>query len=288
MSKVTYNHTYIHIYLSFLTHHYFIQHIYDNILSSIIELEINMASSIYANQPSSPMVTSSTSIPTEEIGYSPPPNTNRRGGFGNKLRNLFRRNSPSPNRTTSSERRPPPSTISVRETSSSPTSGKSSTEAPHLRAPTVNWAFGKKKSKSPATASTPTTSKKKIKASRKTNESSTPPLEISSPIYRQEIQSSIQGQHFTPRTPELVHSSTTGLHSSSTYEPTTRGFRDYAIIDQTQSYQQVSTLVIISIVVISKEIFSYFRSFFLFLFVNNMYYYFTNNNKNQLFVDLIF
>jgi len=60
-------------------------------------------------------------------------------------------------------------------------------------------------------------------------------MEISSPIYQQGNQTSIQGQYFTPRTPELIHGSTGRPQPSSNYEVTAaKGFRDYVVIDQTQ------------------------------------------------------
>jgi hypothetical protein len=200
-----------------------------------------MSSTIYANQNITPVVSRRSPTTMEDTGYNPQRANNRRG-LGDRIRNIFGRNSSSsPNRAASNDRRPP-TTSTVRQGASSPTSGKSSTDAPQLHAPTVPKLFGKKKSKLPATASTPTTSKKKIKASQKTNPAPTAPMEISSPIYHQETPTSIQGQLFSPRTPELVHSSTERLQSSSssTYENTaTRGFRDYIIIDQTQYPSQV-------------------------------------------------
>jgi hypothetical protein len=201
-----------------------------------------MSSTIYINQNPTPVVTRRSPTSMEDTGNNPQRAPNRRSLSG-KLRNIFRRNSSSsPNRATSNDRRSP--TIPAgRQGASTPTSGKSSTDAPHLQAPSVPRLFGKKKSKLPATASTPTTSKKKIKASQKKNQAPAPPMEISSPIYQQENQTFIQGQVFSPRTPELVHSSTERLQSSSSsaYEGTTtaKGFRDYVVIDQTQYSQQV-------------------------------------------------
>lgn len=201
-----------------------------------------MSSTLYANQNPSPIVTRRTPMTIDNAGNNSQPNENRRS-LSSKLRNLFRRSSPSPNRTTANDRNLP--TTSVRQTSASPVSGKSSSEVPHLRAPTVKWPLGKKKTKPPTTTSTPTTSKKKIKANRKTNPTSTPAMEISSPIYQQGNQTSIQGEYFTPRTPELVHGSAERTQSPSNYTVTTRkGFRDYVIIEQSQQPQQVRLLVI--------------------------------------------
>lgn len=190
-----------------------------------------MSSTIYAKQNPSPVVTRRAPMSTEDTANNTQRNTNRRS-LSARLRNLFRRNSSSPIRSPSNDRSP--QTTSVRQTSSSPVSGKSSTEAPHLRAPTVNWPFGKKKKKLSTTKSTPKTSKKKIKSNQKKNQASTLHVEISNPIYQPENQTSIQGQNFTPRTPEFVHGSTGRPQPSSTYEvTTTKGFRDYAIITQT-------------------------------------------------------
>jgi hypothetical protein len=190
-----------------------------------------MSSTIYTKQNPSPVVTRRAPMSTEDTANNTQRNTNRRS-LSARLRNLFRRNSSSPIRSPSNDRSP--QTTSVRQTSSSPVSGKSSTEAPHLRAPTVNWPFGKKKKRLSTTKSTPKTSKKKIKSNQKKNQAPTLHVEISSPIYQQENQTSIQGQNFTPRTPEFVHGSTGTPQPSSTYEvTTTKGFRDYAIITQT-------------------------------------------------------
>jgi hypothetical protein len=200
-----------------------------------------MSSTIYAKQNPSPVVTRRAPISNEDTGNGSQRTTNRRSLSG-KLRSLFRRDSLSPNRTTSKERRPPPTTTSsVRQGSASPASVKSGTEAPQLRAPTVHWPFGKKKTKlPPPPTNTSTTNKKKTKVSRKTKKTAVPPMEISSPIYQQENQTLIYGQNFTPRTPEFLHVGTGRLQSASNYEvTTTKGFRDYVVIDQTQQFQQV-------------------------------------------------
>jgi hypothetical protein len=237
-----------------------------------------MSSTLYAQQNPSPVVTSRSQMTIEDIGNSSQRTSNRRSLSG-KIRSLFRRDSPSPNRTIKSDRRPPPppppqstTTTTVRQVSVSPASSRPSSEAPHLRAPIVHWPFGKKKTKLSATTSTPTTSKKKIKVSRKKNQAPTPPLEISSPIYQQETQTSIQGQYFTPRTPELVHDSTGRLQSTSSYEALTpsyevstkKGFRDYVVIDQSQQSQHVRLSFIESILLVFKEISSYYLSSFSF------------------------
>jgi hypothetical protein len=233
-----------------------------------------MSSTIYAKQNPSPAVTRRTPISIENT------ENGSRHSLSGKLRNLFRKNSSSPNRIPSNDR--PPPTTSVRQSSASPASGQSSTEAPHLRAPTFNWPFGKKKTKLSTTTSTPTTSKKKKKDSRKTNQTPVRPIEISSPIYQQENPTtSMHGQYFTPRTPELVHDSSERLQSSSSYEVTTKGFRDYVIIDQTRQYQQVITLVIRLIRLVLKQFSFYFLSSFFFCRSNLYYDYNTNTNNNN-------
>ena len=111
-----------------------------------------------------------------------------------------------------------------------------SAEAPHLRAPIVSWPFGKKKSKAPEQTITPTDNKKKTKASRKNKNKAASSLEISSPIYNPDHQTSIYGANFIPRTPETTQGSAGRMNSLSSYETkATKGFRDYMFRDQTRS-----------------------------------------------------
>lgn len=176
---------------------------------------------------------------------------NRRSLSG-KLRNLFRKSSSSPTRTVDYDRSLPvqqstTTASSIRYSSASPVSVRSASEAPQLRAPTINWPFGKKKNKTSKTESTPKTSKKKSKDKQKTTPISAPPppMEISLPVYQQGNQSSIQGEVFVPRTPEPVYSNTQRIRltPSTTYdEPgTARGFRDYTTVDQHQPYQVIKS-----------------------------------------------
>ncbi|CAF0839779.1 unnamed protein product [Rotaria sp. Silwood1] len=191
-----------------------------------------MSSGTFSKQNSSPGPTRRTRTRNEYNENNPQHNANHRSLSG-KFRNLFRKSSSSPNRTTNNTERPP--LAPARQRSQSPQVKSASTEAPHLRAPLVSWPFGKKRAKSPAT----TNGKTKTKGGRKTKKTTVPPLEISNPIYQQEYQTSIHGQNFVPRTPELSHGSTGRTHSSSNYETTTKGFRDYMVIDNTKPSQQV-------------------------------------------------
>jgi hypothetical protein len=191
-----------------------------------------MSSSIYAKQNPSPAVIRRPPVPNDDTGNTSQPTANRRS-LSDKLRGLFRKDSSSPNRATSTDRRS--TTTPVRQTSSSPGPSKTSTEAPHLRTPSVNWPFGKKK-----TSTSTTTKTKTKKDNRKKNQDAVPSMVISSPIYQQEIQTSINGENFVRRSPELVNGSTGRGQSSSSYEVTpTKGYRDYVVIDQTQQSQQV-------------------------------------------------
>jgi hypothetical protein len=174
-------------------------------------------------------------------------NSQRRSLSG-KFRNLFRKNSSSPNRSVNNEARLPPP-VPSRQRSASPEPIRTSTEAPHLRAPIVHWPFGKKKTKLTAPAS----EKTKPKQSQKSKKTSAPPMEISSPIYEQEHQTSIRGQNFVPRTPELTHGVVGRTQSSSSYETTTKGFRDYLIIDKTKLSEQVKCFIFLRIIFQSFE-----------------------------------
>ncbi|CAF1094527.1 unnamed protein product [Rotaria sordida] len=192
-----------------------------------------MSSNTFSKQNSSSGSTHRTQTRYENNENNSQHNGNRRSLSG-KFRNLFRKTSASPNRTTNNgERLPPPA--STRQRSLSPEVKSAATEPSYLRAPLVSWPFRKKKSKSPATIN----GKTKTTGSRKTKKTTVPPLEISGPIYQQEYQTSIHGQNFVPRTPEHSYGSTGRPHSASNYETTTKGFRDYMIIDHAKSSQQV-------------------------------------------------
>jgi hypothetical protein len=249
-----------------------------------------MSSTVFGKQNPSPAVTRRAPVSNED-----PSNRSQRS-LSSKLRNLFRKKSPSPNRTTNNDGRPPPAPL--RQRSPSPRSGKPSTDAPHLQAPTVGWPFGKKKAKSP---STPKPNKKKNKDNRTPNQIIVPPMEISRPYYEQENQTSIRGQNFVPRTPEYAYNDNGRLQSSSSYEPSTaKGFRDYVVIDQTQPYQQVRTSSNRSTF---SELFFFFFFHFLVILVSNSHCCCSsnkelppprnnnnnnnNNNKLQSFVYLI-
>lgn len=154
--------------------------------------------------------------------------TNRRSLSG-KFRNLFRKSSPSPTRPTSHTVERTHSS-SIQRRSPSPESSIPATEAPHLRAPVLNWPFGKKKSK--LTGST--SEKVKKKETRKSAKTST------TSAYQDVPQTSIRGQNFVPRTPELTHETAGRTQTStSSYETTTtKGYRGYIVIDGTKSTQQ--------------------------------------------------
>ena len=68
-------------------------------------------------------------------------------------------------------------------------------------------------------------------------------MEISGPVYEQEYQTGIRGQNFIPRTPEMTHGSVGRAQSSSNYEISTKGFRDYTILDGTRPVHQVNHLI---------------------------------------------
>ena len=178
---------------------------------------------------------------TAELENGSQPTNNRRSLSG-KFRNLFRKSSASPSRSVinNNEERPPPAP--VRQPSPSPP--RTATEAPHLRAPLVKWPFGRKKNKT-------TKEKTKRKSKKKTPTS----MEISTPIHEEEHQTSIRGQNFVPRTPELTHGGTGRTHSSSSYDANTKGFRDFMIIDHTQSSQQVKHFPLRKKSVIKEDIF---------------------------------
>jgi hypothetical protein len=183
-----------------------------------------MSSAVFTKKTPSPVVTRRPPVVNDDdTGANSQRTTNRRS-LSAKFRSLFRKNSSSPNRSTSNDGRVSPT--SSRRRSPSPEPLRSSMEAPHLRAPTVMWPFGKKKTKT--------------KESKKNKQKTKQTIEISSPMYEPEQhQTSIHGQNFVPKTPELAHGGIGRTQSSSDYEATTKGFRDYMIIDHTKPSQQV-------------------------------------------------
>ncbi|CAF1182449.1 unnamed protein product [Rotaria sordida] len=231
-----------------------------------------MSSTIYDQQNSSPVVTRRPPMYYEDTGNRSQRSVNRRS-LSDKIRNLFRKDSSSPKRSASNDRRTP--TTSVRQSSLSPVSNRSSSEGPNLRAPTVYWPFGKKKSKLSSTTSTPTTSRTKTKGCRKTKQPIASPIEISSPIYvqdnrtpvygqdnrtpiygqdnrtpiygqdnrtsiyGQDNRTPVYGQDFVPRSPDFMYGSNEGLQISINYDTPTKNYRDYTGNDDTQRFQQV-------------------------------------------------
>ena len=187
-----------------------------------------MSTTIYVEQTPSSFQARRAPIRNDEVDEPP----NRRSLSG-KFRNFFRKNSSSPTRSTAySEGRSPRN--STRGRSSSPSPIRAAVEAPHLRAPVINWPFGKKKAKLSGT----TSDKPKRKENRRSRKSLPASVEISHPIYEQEHQTSIRGQNFVPRTPEVPQAGR--IPSSSGYDTPTKGFRDYTVIDTTKSFQQVA------------------------------------------------
>jgi len=237
-----------------------------------------MSTTVLSKSNPSPAVTRRPPVANENTGNASQRTADRRS-LSVKLRDLFRKESSTSNTNRGS------SPVAARQSSSSPGTGQPATEAPHLRAPIVQWPFGKKKT------NTSTTSKKKIKDGQKTKKTKVPPTTISSPIYEQENQTSIYGQNFVPRSPVLVHGNTERIQSSSSYEvPPTNGYRDYAINDQIQQSRQVKSLI-------TRVILSFYAISFLIrlllILVSNLYCYSnkTSNNKNnqhRSFVYLIF
>jgi len=156
----------------------------------------------------------------------------KRRSLSGRVRDLFRKGSPSPNRSSNKSTGRLPPTPPQRHRSSSPGSIPAATEAPHLRAPIINWSFGKKKTKSTET---------KPKGNRKSKKTPTRSVEISGPVYQEEYQTSIRGENFVPRTPEYTQRASGRSQSSSNFE--TRGFRDYSILDNTKPSQQVKLTI---------------------------------------------
>lgn len=180
-----------------------------------------MSSNVFTQQEPSPVQTRRVQMRTVELENTAQPTNNRRSLSG-KFRNLFRKSSASPSRS---------ATISeVRPRQPSPSPSRPATEAPHLRAPLVKWPFGRKKNK---TTDATTTKEKNKRKNKKT------PMEISTPIHEEQYPTSIHGQNFVPRTPELNHGGTGRTHSSSSYDTNTKGFRDFMVIDHTKSSDQV-------------------------------------------------
>lgn len=195
-----------------------------------------MSSKIFDNQNATPTAPRRSPTYVEDTS-NVPRRTSSRSSISDRLKNVFRRSSPSPNRTASNDRRPMSTISTDPQNRPTTTSGKPSNDAPQLRAPTISWPFGKKKSKSSSGNPTPKTSKKKAKAPQQSNLNSTSTMEISAPVYSQ----TNQRETFHPRTPETMR------NTSERYAPlapdyegsSTRGFRDYVVIDKTQYSQQV-------------------------------------------------
>ena len=184
-----------------------------------------MSSTAFYKQNSTPVETRRTPTRNEN-------DTNRRS-LSERLRNLFRKRSSSPNRTTDSDRYS--RAISTHETM------QTSTEETHLRAPTINWPFGKKKSKSSTKMATDTSKVNKTKLKNQKNKK-TPvsSMEISNPVFEQDHQTPIQDGNFILRTPEIIYSNRGQINSVSNDDTTTaKGFRDYMVIDHTKYPQQV-------------------------------------------------
>lgn len=202
-----------------------------------------MSSRIYDSQPSMPSAPPRSPTFVEDTGNQPR-RTSSRSSLSDRLRNVFRRGSSSPNRTTSDDRRPVPTTSTVRQPPTTSISGKPAADAPQLRAPMISWPFGKKKSKSSTTVNTPKASKKKTKTNQQTYQSSMSTMEISTPIYPRDNQPTYQSEIFPPRTPETVRNTSGRLATSSsgydeTTSTTTKGFRDYAVYEQSTHSHQV-------------------------------------------------
>ncbi|CAF3505735.1 unnamed protein product [Adineta steineri] len=202
-----------------------------------------MSTTIFAKQNPSPTVTTRRPLQTNDDIGNGSQRTNNRRSLSVKLRDLFRKDAAAANRSNDNINKRSPGVTPVRQNSPSPGPGQISDEAPHLRAPTISWPFGKKKPKS-LTTSTTKASKTKTKDNRKTKQTGTASSTIiSSPIYEQENQSSIHGQNFVPRSPQFVHGSTERFQSPTTYNmtttTTTREYRDYPITNQPQYTNQV-------------------------------------------------
>lgn len=199
-----------------------------------------MSSKIFDNQSTTPTAPRRSPTYVEDTS-NVPRRTSSRNSLSDRLKNAFRRGSSSPNRTASNDRRPVSTISTTPQYPPTTTSGKSSPDTPQLRAPTISWPFGKKKSKSPTAVPTPKTSKKKTKAPQQPNPNSMSTMEISAPIYLQDNQPAYQRETFPPRTPETMRNTS---ERYSTLSPdydgsSTRGFRDYVVIDQSQQSRQV-------------------------------------------------
>ncbi|UJR16263.1 hypothetical protein I4U23_003170 [Adineta vaga] len=198
-----------------------------------------MSSTIFSQENSSTVQTRRTPTRNDDIENNTQREKNHRSLSG-KFRNLFRKSSASPNRHSTNERISSPqpttttTTTTTRQQSTSPEPFRTSTESPLLRAPLVDWSFGKKKTRSP--------SETKPKKSRKSKKKSLPSIEATAPVHTVEFETSTNGHTFVPRTPEPAHGGAMGrTQSSSSYETATRGFRDYTIIDNSKPSQQVIT-----------------------------------------------
>lgn len=209
-----------------------------------------MSSTMYGQESPSPVVTRRPPLTKEASGTNSQRSANRRSLSG-RLRDLFRKDSSSPARSSSTERRPV--TNPTRQSSSSP-------NAPGLRAPTVYWPFGKKKNKPSGTSNTPTPNKNR-KDNRKPEPSPVVPREPSSPRYDQENRTPNYGQTYVPRTPDPVHIDYGGSQIPSNYDPNaTRIVINYRMADPAQPYQQVrlysneSSNCVFLIIVVDKRI----------------------------------
>ncbi|CAF4445973.1 unnamed protein product [Rotaria socialis] len=204
-----------------------------------------MSTTIFSKQNPSPVQTRRTQTRNENAHKA-----NDRRSLSGKFRNLFRKNSASPTRTiTNPEHLQPAPPARAYQQSTSPETISASTEAPQLRAPSVSWSFGKKKAKSPTrkdeSTSGKTKTKTKTKDSKKNKKVTITPLDISSPMHHQqqqrEYQISMHDPNFVLKTPEFPHGSIGRMNSASPYETTTKGFRDFMVIDHTNTSQQEMT-----------------------------------------------
>lgn len=125
------------------------------------------------------------------------PTQNKRS-LGDRIRNLFGRDSSAKSRTTSNDRRQP-----------SPIRSSVTADSPQLRPPTVPWS---------------------TKKTNKKNSDPPRPMEISGPI--NQYPSTIRGETFVPRTPELGYATNERRQSSSSYSrrTPTNGFREQQMI----------------------------------------------------------
>ena len=197
-----------------------------------------MSSNSFSKQNSPPVRTRRTGVRNEDI-ENDIQHTGRRS-LSEKFRNLFRKNSPSPSRTTNTDSNQQIS--QQRQKSSSPATTRTPTDGPHLRAPIISWPFGKKKAKSRSNTDTVKNSKTKSKEIRKNQRPFDDAIEISNPIY-QEHSTSVHGQDLVPRTPEYSNVNVEKVQSSFNHENTAKGFRDYMVIDHTAGSYEVRLFI---------------------------------------------